>query len=387
MLLVYGCGSRSGRQMPPLAESFSKADKNPFGAYIAYHQLEGMYPRNSVRDKKVSFDKTWNDISDTASLYVCLTPNLYLNEDEVDAMMNYVSAGNTLFIAANNIDNGLLKKINCEQNYNQQIFYFGFDSVRNTNTATTDSNFAYYYFPFKSSFTYSDTVFTKTLGVNDQGKPNFILYYHNRGKLILHTDPKAFSNYFLLKSDNYKYMEQAFSFTNNAPEHIYWDDYYRKLTMRRTRDEDDEKNFSSFSEIMKHPPLKAAFWLSLLGLLLYILFGLKRRQRIIEKIKPNENTTVTFTETIGRLYLQKKDNRNIAEKMITYFNEYIRNTYFVNTNTINDDFITMLSRKSGVERDKVESLYRAIQKVNNQLEVDDYQLLSLNQQIQHFYKK
>ena len=349
-----------------------------------------MYYRNNIKDKRVPFDKTWTDISDTSSLYVCMTPYLFLNEDEVQAMMNYVSAGNTLFIAANSIDKNLLTEINCTQNYSQELFFAGLDSVRNTNTVV-DRYFSYYYFPFKSSFSYKDTVFTKTLGVNEEGAPNFILFFHGKGKLILHCDPKAFSNYFLLKNDNYKYMEQAFSFTNNYPDHIYWDDYYRKQNMRRSRksgDSDDSGNgFSSLSEIMKHPPLKAAFWLSLLALLLYILFGMKRRQRLIEIIKPNENTTVTFTETIGRLYLQKKDNKNIAEKMITYFNEYIRNTYFVNTNIINSDFITTLSRKSGVERGKVESLYRAIQHVNNNDAVDDYQLLSLNQQIQQFYKK
>ena len=138
---------------------------------------------------------------------------------------------------------------------------------------------------------------------------------------------------------------------------------------------------------MKYPPLAAAFWLSILLLALYILFGGKRRQRIVEKVKPNENTSVTFTETIGRLYLQKKDNKNIAEKMTTYFNEHVRNNYFLNTNLINDEFITTLSRKSGVEKNRVESLYRAISHVHNNAVVDDYQLLSLNEQIQHFYKK
>ena len=133
---------------------------------------------------------------------------------------------------------------------------------------------------------------------------------------------------------------------------------------------------------MKHPPLKAAFWLSLLLLLMYILFGGKRVQRIIQQLKPNENTTVTFTETIGRLYLQKKDNKNIADKMITYFNEYIRNT----TNHINDDFIVMLSRKSGVDRDKVDTIYRTITAAQRSNEVNDYQLLSLQEQIQQFYK-
>ena len=121
-------------------------------------------------------------------------------------------------------------------------------------------------------------------------------------------------------------------------------------------------------------------------LLLYIFFGIKRRQRILEIVKPIENTTVTFTETIGRLYLQQKNNKNIADKMITYFNEYIRNNYFLNTQIINTGFITTLSRKSGVPFNRVESLYRAMDHANHQVEIDDFQLLSLNVQIQEFFK-
>ena len=183
-------------------------------------------------------------------------------------------------------------------------------------------------------------------------------------------------------------MENAFAYTDSYPDHLYWDDYYRKLSSKRKNSgSGEDSGFSSLSEILKHPQLAAAFWLTLVLLLLYIAFGGKRRQRIIDKIKPNENTTVTFTETIGRLYLQKKDNKNIAEKMSTYFNEYVRNNYFLNTNAVNDDFITTLSRKAGVEREKVESLYRAIHHAHNNATVDDYQLLSLNEQIQNFYKK
>ena len=80
---------------------------------------------------------------------------------------------------------------------------------------------------------------------------------------------------------------------------------------------------------MKHPPLQYAFWLSLLLLLLYILFAGKRMQRIIPLVKPNENTTVTFTETIGRLYLQKKDNKNIANVLIKISNHFVGNIFIV----------------------------------------------------------
>ena len=380
--LFTACNNNQAARLPSLDETFSKTDKRPFGTYIAYRQMESMFNLNSIKDKKQSFDKTWRGISDTASLYVCITPYLFVNYDEVKAMLDYVYAGNSLFIAANYFDTTLLHQIKCKEAYwpvPPKYFYF-FDSIRTTSTKYSDSAFSYYYHPFKSSFIYQDSVFTKTLGVNEENDPNFIVFFHGKGKLFLHCGPKAFSNYFLLKNDNYKYLQNTFSYTSNYPDHLYWDNYYRTLGARGT-------GKGALAEILSHNALAWAFWLLLLLLLLYIFFGGKRRQRIIEKLKPNENTTVTFTETIGRLYLQKKDNRNIAEKMTTYFNEHVRNNYFLNTNIINDDFITTLSRKSGVEKEKVESLYREINHVHNSGSIDDYQLLSLNEQIQNFYKK
>ena len=129
-----------------------------------------------------------------------------------------------------------------------------------------------------------------------------------------------------------------------------------------------------------------AFWLLLLLLALYILFGGKRRQRIVDTIPPNTNTTVAFTETVGHLYLQKKDNRNIADKIIMYFQEYIRKKYFLNTSQVNDGFITTLSRKSNTPQADTEALFALILEVQQSAQISDVQLLLLNQHIENFYK-
>ncbi|MBL0184016.1 MAG: hypothetical protein IPP96_17730 [Chitinophagaceae bacterium] len=383
-VLISSCGASKEPGLPDMRETFSKKDKNPFGANIAYRQVQSLFPANSIRDIKQPFSKTWKDISDTASLYVCISSALFVDEEEATAMIEYVNHGNDLFISAGYIDELLQEKLNCKTKMNFNSF-FGFSGLTKTNTRSLlepDSLLSYFYYPFNNYFTSIDTGRTRIVGVNANSKPNSIVYFYGRGRLYLHCDPRAFSNYFLLKDSNYKYLQQSLAFTSAFPQHVYWDDYYNKLRRRRNSDE----NFSTFSEIMKHPPLVYAFWISVVLLLFYVLFGGKRVQRIIAQRKPNENTTVTFTETIGRLYLQKKDNKNISDKMITYFNEFIRNKYFLNTNLINDDFITTLGRKSGVPRDKVESLYRSIADVQSSDDLDDYRLLSLNEQIQHFHK-
>jgi len=385
VLLLAACNSDKGPKLPALKESFSKKDKNPFGASIAYRQVKSLYASNSIRDVRQPFSKTWKEISDSGSLYICITGSLFVNEEEADAMLQYVDAGNDLFISAAYIDDVLQQKINCttKVNFNQVFGAMAFTQTSTRSLVEPDSAYSYFYYPFNNYFVKIDSGRTRVVGVNDDLMPNSIVYFHGRGKLYLHCDPRAFSNYFLLKDSNFKYMQQSLAFTPVVPGHVYWDDHYNKL--RRRKGEDD--NFSTLSEIMKHPPLVYAFWLTLLLLLLYVLFGGKRVQRIIEQRKPNENTTVTFTETIGRLYLQKKDNKNISDKMITYFNEFIRNKYFLNTNSINEDFITALSRKSGVQRESVDSLYRTITSAQSSDHLDDYQLLSLNEQIRNFNKK
>ncbi|MBK9533382.1 MAG: hypothetical protein IPO42_16660 [Chitinophagaceae bacterium] len=386
VVLFNAClGGNKAKKLPSLVETYSKKDKKPFGADIAYRQVAAMYSGKNIRDKRQNFKKTWQNISDTNALYICIAPRLFLNEAEAEAMMDYVYDGNSLFISAAFIDDILLKKIGCTQVNISPAAERVFDVMNNTgvnNVLQPGFNFNYYYHPFQNHFNKIDSSHSRVLGYNDKKKPNFIVHFYGKGKLFLQCEPRALSNYFLLKDNNYNYLVNALAFTQSIPENVYWDDHYNKMRSRG----DSGSNFSTFGEIMKHPPLKFAFWLALILLLLYILFGGKRVQRIIELLKPNENTTVTFTETIGRLYLQKKDNKNIADKMITYFNEYIRNTYFLNTSHVGDDFMVVLSRKSGVEKDKVDTLYRTISATHGSDTVTDYQLLALHEQIQHFYK-
>ncbi len=370
-----------------MVETYSKTDTKPFGGNIAYRQIEAMFANNIIRSKKLPFKNTWQNMSDTSALYVCIVPKLYTTEDDVQAMMEYVYAGNSLFISTSRIDDLLLEKVGCKEIFTEPYTQNLLGVMKDTKVsigADSSIKFGYYYYPFENYFKDLNTADTKVLGYNDDGKPDYIVHFYGKGKLYLHCEPRAFSNYFLLKDDNYKYLQNCFAFTSDIPQHIYWDDFYNKTGSRRKSS--DGKSYSSLSEIMKYPPLVFAFWLALILLGLYILFGSKRIQRIIAHVKPNENTTVTFTETVGRLYLQEKDNKNIADKMITYFNEYIRNTYFLNSSHVDDDFILMLSRKSGVEKDKVETLYRTIADTHKSSVVNDYQLLSLQTQIQQFYK-
>ena len=393
---VAGCSVDSaGKKMPDLTETYSNTDKKPFGAYIAFHQLVEMFYRNTVREEKKNFEESWKHIEDTGSIYVCIANSLYTTDEDVNSIIAYAEKGNAAFFAAGKFEQNLLTELGCKLSPVSLLEQFAEKPYKNTGiTITTghtsdSSQYQYFYFPLSAKISKYNSTNTRVLGVNENGEPNFIVVFKGKGRIFLHCEPRAFSNYFLLQKNNYQYLEKAFGYVDAYPEHVYWNNYYAKLRSQEqaNNNRNNDGSFNSLDTILRYPQLAAAFWLALIMLLLYILFGIKRRQRIIEIIKPNENTSVTFTETIGRLYLQKKDNKNIADKMVTYFNEYIRNNYFLNTNLINEDFITTLSRKSGVQREKVESLYRAINHVHHYPDIDDFKLLSLNGQIQDFFKQ
>ena len=346
------------------------------------------FPGNYVQTVKEPFARTAAIFDDTASVYFCVSRNLFLREKDIDAVLDFVYNGNSVFFGTSNFDTLLLNRIFCEVDSATSITNYMPGTYEQTSVrlmqdiSQEKDSFGYFYRPFRSHFSEINDRYSRIIGYNASGETNCIVFFWGKGKLFLHTDPRAFSNYFLLTQDNYKYMQGLMQLLGQDPQHVFWDDYYNKINYRKL-----PATSSSLSEIFKYPPLQTAFWLILSMLLLYILFGGKRRQRIIREIKPNENSSVAFTETIARLYLQKHDNKNIADKMITYFYEFIRNNYFLNANAGNREFITALSKKSGVSEEKTVALFDAISHANQNSTINDFQLLSLNGQIQQFYKK
>ncbi len=379
------CNFRRG-VLPDLKETFSKKDKNPFGGYVFFSQLQQIFYRNNIYVEQQHFESTWQGIADTASLYIAVSKNLFLTEEAQKAMLSYAYSGNTLFISSENIDSTLMDSLGCKASQlfgnNESLESMKYTAVSLDTTFYTAASYSYFYYPMVSYFSAYDTATTNVLGTNENGKANFIEILYGRGKVYLHSEPRALSNYFLLQKKNYLYLQSLFAFTGRTPEHIYWDDYYNKRNYPSAK---NSKN--AFQLLLQYPATAGAFWLAILLLALYVLFGGKRRQRVIITKLPTANTTVAFTETIGRLYLQKKDNRNIAGKMIRYFQEYIRKQYFLNTSQINHEFITTLSRKSTVPEETTAALFELIREAQEGGEISDEQLLFLNSQIDIFYKK
>jgi hypothetical protein len=245
--------------------------------------------------------------------------------------------------------------------------------------------YGYYYFPFLNYFSSYDTTYTRVLGVNEKNLPDYIVLFAGKGRLYLHVAPRIFSNYFLLTNDNYQYFGYVTAYLRFEPQYVYWDEYYKDFSSTKNKNNlGNNDHFSTMEVIRQNPALLWAFYIGLFGLLLFVLFNVKRKEREIPVLPVNTNATVAFTETVGRLYLQRKDNRNIADKIITYFYEYLRKKYFINTSVINKEFINSLSGKSGVSKTETNELFELIKTIELQDNVSDQELLQLNLKIENF---
>lgn len=375
-----------------MRHSYSKNSKKPFGTYTAHSMFSSKYRFSDryVLSKPFSENMEY-PLGNKQTLYAVISRRILLNDKDREAILEYVAKGNQAFMSAEYFDDQLMDTLDLNVQYvtMNSLFQQQADTtgpMRHTSLTVRKHDsakaalYGFFYYPFEAHFVRPDESGAVVLGRNDEGSPNFISVVFGNGRFFFHLNPEAFSNYYLLSDENKKYAEEVFSYLPPERKTVYWDDYYRigRLT---------NKSFSLFDVFLNNPMLKAALLLFLLMLILYIAFVSKRRQRAIP-IKPvNSNASISFVETIGRLYLQKKDNQNIAHKMTTYFLEHIRLKYYLNTAHLNAEFFSSLARKSGVDEVEVKQFFQFIQQLQEAGEVSDIQLLEYNNRMQQFLKQ
>jgi hypothetical protein len=245
-----------------------------------------------------------------------------------------------------------------------------------------DTTYTYPGFSFDAYFNNVNKANLQMIGTTKDGLPNFLKASVGEGAFFIHTNPFIFSNYFILYKNNRDYLEKTFALITPSIKKVIWDEYY----VYKLEANENPKEPSPLRVLLSISAFKWAFWLAVAFLTVYLLLNVKRKQRFIPEMAIPKNESLEFVKTIGRLYFEKQDHINLAQKMCAYFLEHIRSKYFINTSALNEEFIGKLIGKSGCTEEEIRQLVQSIKDIQLASSISQEQLTNYYKQFNHFYK-
>ncbi|AUC23277.1 hypothetical protein BTO15_14755 [Polaribacter sejongensis] len=388
LFLLIGCHKTDW------SENFKEKEKSPFGNYIIYNEAETLFKNKQVTLLKQNiYDYLMlESVIDSVEIknYVSIKHNGFkYTNGSTRELLDFVAKGNNVFLAFNNFRDTLKSSLKFTTNNLDKDVYDvkglkkleGTFELNNKSFSKTsfsfDRNIRRNYF---LQYNENTTSILGTFAVDGEKVPNFVKIHYGEGAFYLHTQPIAFTNYYLLNGKE-EYAANVFSYLPNAD--VIWDPQI-KSSKYEDKKEDDNNVFKFFLE---HPTLTWFLFVSLIGLLLFMLFNARRKQRPIPIIKPLQNSTVEFTQTIANLYLKEQDHKNLVDKKIAYFLEKVRSKYLLDTSNLNADFIEKLASKSGNDLQRTKYLVNTIIALNKKTECLEEELIVLHKMIENFLNK
>jgi hypothetical protein len=338
--------------------TYSINDKIPFGLYVFNQELSSILKPDTLNTINVTpyeyFDGLYNydtlvNTYTSSGTFVAINDFADFDDESVKELLYFSSHGNNVFLSMKSLPKMLLDSLKLDLNSDFELSTTTSVWFSNAKLGTEKYNLVEGL--GNSYFSKIDTLTTTILGYQgtDKAFANFIKVPYKQGNFYLHLQPAAFTNFHLLKNNHAEYAEKVLSYIPKGT--IYW--YTKDLT-------DGHISQNPLRFIFSQPALKAAWYLFLVGMLVFILFNAKRKQRIVPIVAPLENTTIEFTKTIGNLYFQEGSHHTIVDKKIIYLLDKIRREYLLDTTILDDKFVQKLHHKTGKKREDLKQLFYKI---------------------------
>jgi len=356
-------------------------DKIPLGMYVFNQESQNIFKNqkiNPIIETPYEYFEPLYDYDTLVNTYtkkgtiLSISENYLIDEESTQEILYFVEHGNKAFISSKNFPQKLMDSLK----FTYSAKYIANDSIDSwiANPKLGSKKYNISIGAGNTYFDKIDTLSTTVLGYqgNKDKLVNFIKVPYGSGEFYLHTQPVAFTNYHLLKENHAEYASNVLSYIDNGQ--IFW--FLKNQSGIVV-------SSSPLRYILSQPALKWAMYIALIGILIFMIFTAKRKQRIIKIIKPLSNTTVDFTKTIGNLYFQEGNHNNIIQKKIIYFLEKIRQEYLLDTMILDDVFIKKLHHKTGR---KIEDIERVVYLINqhrkNYHQAIESDLIALNTAIE-----
>ncbi|HET7898390.1 MAG TPA: DUF4350 domain-containing protein [Flavisolibacter sp.] len=361
-------------------------DKIPYGTAVAKHLLPSLLSRAVVYFDS-HYPGTWENIDPYASGQAVFLMADYLeaNYDELDRLSRFVSKGNVVFIISRSLSDEASRFFHLRLKPFYSLFSGNEDSLQIRLVPPVfeaNGTFTYPGKRYEGAIQKLDSGKTVVLGRNERGWVNFVRMDKGDGSFYIHTAPLAFSNYFLLYKNNIAYYENVISVLPQKTRTVLWSEYF----LEKLQNPSGEKDVNWLGALFKNPAFRWGFLTAMATLLLFVLLGMRRKQRMIPPHERPTNDSLDFVKTLGRLYYDKSDHKNLAEKMGAYFMEHVRSTYHIAAHTPDEEFVALLHRKSGYGEAELKTILTDIKQFQQSTSLSEEQLARFYRQLEMFYQ-
>ncbi len=397
LLTAYFFFGKERRKPFSWKENFKSDSDQPFGTLFIRQLLETYRPGEAfIRNENRSLSELLqSDSIRYPADYVFMGRELYLTDEDSEALLTFIHEGNDAFIATNYLPYQLTDSLFYAECANEMYVTEVEMPAATFNflhpTLQTEKGYTYTYRPGRQTRPYRwmslqpgvfcDSAYSVVaLGYFNNEAVNFFKMPFGKGNLYIHTNPIAFTNYFIRMPDKAAYASDVFSHLRGKT--IIWDD----MSQSRMSSPEDESN--PLSLLMQHESLKYAWWLMLVSAILYTIFTAKRKQRIIPVREEKVNTSLEYVKMVSALHFENGNNRDIALKKMKYFLYFIRAKYGIHSANFTEEHFKRLAEKSQIDFTHIESIFSEYGRIekNPYSSAGPHQLLSLYNAIDHFYK-
>ncbi|MDX5430643.1 MAG: hypothetical protein LPK49_06335 [Bacteroidota bacterium] len=351
-------------------ETYEEEDKIPFGTFLVYEQLPQLFPDQEIRKSERPFSE-WLKKETRGTNLIMVGKKLELGETDLDLLMDYVHRGNELFLAHEEIPQEFFEVLGLESSIEMEWYKDTANAFCLVNPAYQNDTFVYVGLDNNYYIASDYSSFFHTLAIDESSKePIFVKIPHGLGHVYLHVVPRAFTNIYLAKNPDF--VSRCLSYL--PVQETIWDEYYKPFRY---------KEKSQFSYIHQNKALNYAWQILLYGSLLALFFFAKRKQRAIPHQPTPPNRSLEFIETIGDLYFNEGNHKDVAQKKIRYFYHHVQMKYLLHENDV--DFWLHLQKKTGVKEDVLKKLKDMILATSSFTRISPEYLLRLNTHLEEFY--
>jgi hypothetical protein len=364
--------------------TYFKKDKIPFGCYAIFNLLENNFAKKVTTNKQTLYSLN-AEMAESNQTLILIDDNVELSKLDVKSLFSFLKKGNTVLICTSNFSKALKDTFNIDVQENWITKSTSIDSLLTKRafevqyTQPKNNLLKSYVYPTiatESYFTKFDTTLFKVSSVNKQHQPVLLEANIGKGKLVLSSLPDVFGNLFIVNHVNRFYAYTLLSKVKNNT--IIWDENYKTHNVQQK---------GIFQFIFNNDALYMGYCIAIIGLLFFMVFEMKRKQRVIPIIKPLQNSTLEFVDVISHVYFNSKNHKYIAEEKIAYFYFDVRKKFSVNTTLMNDEFYNTIHHLSGIELDTVKKLFSYCENLKQAPSLTEQDLLELNTRITNFKLK